>query len=655
MSNKFKLWVINKLMRKNTYVIFLLLITFVRAIEFPLSYVRFIGETAEIDKTSFPYLDSLALFLKKTNAKVEIGGHTDNVGIPAEKMKLSEDRAKAVYDYLKSTHKISEANLSYKGYGPAMPIATNRTVEGRAKNNRIEIKLLSSISTAKLKFAKGEVFIDKPGISEPQAVTETYTVTLFDRISTTSTGRAQLHFNEGIYEISPNSEVNIQNLSVPEKKLSLYLKTGRLVFNVSNESLLVATTNCSLSVSGAEFVIQSQPYYQDIISVWSGSVTISTKGYSKTISDGYGYICYYDSKEGQEKPLPESPVIDTIFHKYTFTYDNKNPKPFKFFYKKFAETKVHILIGEEPGFVDLISESVLELDSCVFGPVDTSVIYISLSSVAGQGFESKPIIYTFDVVNIKKKFKGPKIEVRKQIIERSEKGTTMVLEGKTDPECDLLLNNAKIKVEKNGSFAFRAIVKSTKKPINLTVIDKKGNKSSILIYVEAPQKLMPRLSGGITMLAGGGLNASKYGYLFAGDVGYYFRSKVAFGPFGYFANVGCKTTDWEPEGWHYKTLLYAAGVRINYYINPFSEFAIYLCAEAGGGYWKSFYDHTVYNWAINPLGGTGVGLSKNFGPRFSLFGECGLDYLRNKTKPNMGTLDINYIVPKGIIGISIKT
>lgn len=655
MSNNFKLLGINKLMMKMTYAVFLPLIIFSQTIEFTLLNVHFIGETAEFDKTSYPYLDSLALFLEKTNAKVEIGGHTDNVGIPAEKMKLSEDRAKAVYDYLKSTHKISEANLSYKGYGSAMPIATNRTVEGRAKNNRIEIKLLSSISTAKLKFAKGEVFIDKPGVSEPQAVTETYTVTLFDRISTASTGHAQLHFNEGIYEISPNSEVSIQNLSVPEKKLSLYLKTGRLVFNVSDESLLVATTNCSLSVSGAEFVIQSQPYYQDIISVWSGSVTISTKGYSKTISDGYGYICYYDSKGGQEKPLPESPLIDTIFHKYTFTYDNKNPKPFKFFYKKFAETKVHILIGKEPGFVDLISESVLELDSCVFGAVDASAIYISLSSVDGQGFESKPIVYAFDVVNIKKKFKGPKIEVRKQIVERSEKGTTLVLEGKTEPECDLLLNKAKIKIEKDGNFAFRALVKSTKKPINLTAIDKDGNKNSVLIYLEPQKRLVIRPAGGATMLAGGGLDASKIGYIFGGYFGYNFGSKIVLGPFGYSAHIGCKTTAWEPEGSHYKTIVYAGGIRVNYYVDPYSDFSIYSYAEIGGGYWKSLYNNAVYNWAINPLGGTGIGFDINIKPRYALFIECGLDYLRNKTQPNMGTLDINYLVPKGIIGIFIKT
>ncbi|MGQ9665134.1 MAG: OmpA family protein [bacterium] len=654
MSNQFKLWVINKSNIKITYAVFLLLITFAQAMEFTLSYVHFIDETAEIDIKSYPYLDSLALFLEKTNAIVEIGGYTDNVGAPAVKMKLSEERAKAIYDYLIYKHMIPKKNLSYKGYGPAMPIATNRTAEGRAKNNRIEIKVLSPISTAKLKVAKGKVFINKPGISEPQEITDTYLVTAFDKISTDSTGRIHLHFNEGTYLIPPNSEISIQHLSGPDKKLNLYLGSGKLVCNVSDESLFVVTTNSSLLTSGAEFVIQSQPYYQDIISVWSDSITITAKEYSMNVKNGYGVVCYYDKKPDQEQPLPESPFLDTMYQRYSFTYDKNNLRPFKLFYRKVAQLNTHIVVSTDPEFGDQVYETISELDSCVFEPIDVSRIYVSLSSTDGQGFESKPIIYAFDVVNTKKKFKGPKIEVRNQIVERSEKGTTLVLEGKTDPKCTLLLNDAKIKIEEDGNFAFRAVLKSEKKSIKLTAIDKDGNKNSVLIYLEPQKRLVIRIAGGITTLAGGGLNASKVGYIFGGYFGYNFKSKIVFGPFGYTAHIGCRTTEWEPEGSHYKTIVYAAGIRVNYSANPYSDFSIYSYAEIGGGYWKSLYDNTVYNWAINPLGGAGIGFDMNIKPRYALFIECGLDYLRNKTKPNMGTLDINYLVPKGFMGFFLK-
>ncbi len=314
--------------------IFLPLIIFAMEMHFPLSYVRFIGETAELDQTSCSYLDSLAQFLEKTNAKIEIGGHTDNVGTPAEKQKLSEARAKAVYDYLILKHKVPEVNLSYKGYGSTLPVATNRTAEGRAKNNRIEIKVHSISSTAKIKFVKGKVYISKPGISEPKEISESNTITLFDKISTDSTGRAQLQFIDGIYNIYPNTEVIVQDISVPQQKCNLYLRAGKLTISVSNESLLVTTTNCLLSTSQVDFVLYSQPYYQDVISVWTDSLTISTRGYSKTIKNGYGLVCLYDNARWQESPLPESPSLDTTFQNYSFVYDEKNPNPFKLFYKK---------------------------------------------------------------------------------------------------------------------------------------------------------------------------------------------------------------------------------------------------------------------------------------------------------------------------------
>ena len=72
--------------------------------------------------------------------KVEIGGHTDSRGSDAYNQKLSENRAKAVYDYFVS-HGIDASRLSYKGYGESRPIATNETDEGRQRNRRVELQL----------------------------------------------------------------------------------------------------------------------------------------------------------------------------------------------------------------------------------------------------------------------------------------------------------------------------------------------------------------------------------------------------------------------------------------------------------------------------------------------------------------------------------
>ena len=74
--------------------------------------------------------------------KIEIGGHTDNQGNKSYNQKLSENRSKAVYDYI-ITQGIPSTRLTYKGYGDASPIASNDNVEGRARNRRTEFKVIS--------------------------------------------------------------------------------------------------------------------------------------------------------------------------------------------------------------------------------------------------------------------------------------------------------------------------------------------------------------------------------------------------------------------------------------------------------------------------------------------------------------------------------
>lgn len=94
-----------------------------------------------LKKSSFVELDKLVDLLKQNPAvKVEIGGHTDNVGNPAENLKLSQSRAKAVVDYLVSKG-IEAARMMAKGYGSTRPVADNGTENGRARNRRTELKV----------------------------------------------------------------------------------------------------------------------------------------------------------------------------------------------------------------------------------------------------------------------------------------------------------------------------------------------------------------------------------------------------------------------------------------------------------------------------------------------------------------------------------
>ena len=88
-------------------------------------------------------LDEVVQLMKDNpTLKIQINGHTDNSGKTAENIPLSENRAKAVTAYL-VTRGIAAARLSSKGYGDTQPVADNTSPEGRAKNRRTELTVIS--------------------------------------------------------------------------------------------------------------------------------------------------------------------------------------------------------------------------------------------------------------------------------------------------------------------------------------------------------------------------------------------------------------------------------------------------------------------------------------------------------------------------------
>jgi OmpA-OmpF porin, OOP family len=71
--------------------------------------------------------------------KLEIQGHTDNVGAPAANLKLSQERAASVRAYLVASAGVAPARLTTAGLGDTKPIGDNKTEEGRAQNRRVEL------------------------------------------------------------------------------------------------------------------------------------------------------------------------------------------------------------------------------------------------------------------------------------------------------------------------------------------------------------------------------------------------------------------------------------------------------------------------------------------------------------------------------------
>jgi len=117
-----------------------------RGVEFKFDHPK-VGEKL-VPSLKAPTADSVAILdqavdtLKRyPNVHVEVDGHTDSKGTDAYNQKLSERRAKGVYDYL-TAHGVEASRLDGpKGFGESQPIDTNDTAAGRQRNRRVELKV----------------------------------------------------------------------------------------------------------------------------------------------------------------------------------------------------------------------------------------------------------------------------------------------------------------------------------------------------------------------------------------------------------------------------------------------------------------------------------------------------------------------------------
>ncbi|MDX2195903.1 MAG: OmpA family protein [Cytophagales bacterium] len=117
--------------------------------------IQFEFAKATLMEESYHELEMVADMMKQQKrATYEIAGHTDNVGSQESNLKLSEDRANTVRNYLIS-HGVKAFRLTAKGYGELLPIGTNDTEEGMAINRRVEFRVLE-IQKANKEAAKSE-------------------------------------------------------------------------------------------------------------------------------------------------------------------------------------------------------------------------------------------------------------------------------------------------------------------------------------------------------------------------------------------------------------------------------------------------------------------------------------------------------------------
>jgi outer membrane protein OmpA-like peptidoglycan-associated protein len=116
--------------------------------------VTFAFDSAALNPQFHSVLDKVAQTLVEYDQTViQVAGHTDSVGSHAYNMKLSEQRAGSVKDYL-AGHGVPAKRMHTVGAGPDHPVADNATPEGRAQNRRVEITIVP-VTEESVQGAKG--------------------------------------------------------------------------------------------------------------------------------------------------------------------------------------------------------------------------------------------------------------------------------------------------------------------------------------------------------------------------------------------------------------------------------------------------------------------------------------------------------------------
>lgn len=114
----------------------------------PLVNIKFDPDSTTLKEEFHPVMEQLYKFMAyKPGASIEIGGHTNNLPPDEYCDKISRARAKSTADYLLKNKQIPIFRVFYRGYGKREPIADNDTAEGRARNQRVELKIVSNRET----------------------------------------------------------------------------------------------------------------------------------------------------------------------------------------------------------------------------------------------------------------------------------------------------------------------------------------------------------------------------------------------------------------------------------------------------------------------------------------------------------------------------
>ena len=635
-----------------------------QAIKFEFSNIRFKTGSAVIETATLPALDTLGQFLLRSGARVEVAGHTDNVGNKKKNQKLSQQRAQSVCNYLITKHRIASSQLTAKGYGDLIPLMPNLTEEYRAKNRRVEITVLSKIRTARLSYLQGNVFTRKQGISRFQSAALNQVLTILDEVVTDSIGRAEITFDNGSrVRVNPNSDLVIEEQSweTGNKKAQVglnliagkaYAKIGRL--GDKKESFTLATPTAVAGIRGTEFAVESTPDRISLLSVWEDNVMWRgqiANSMDRSVGAAQGSRCLPGQQPEPAINLPKPPMPKTPAANDTFFYNPDKPKNIKFTWSRGEGIKAHLIISRDYEMREVVADVITDKESFSLKPgKNDDVFYWMLTSIDAIGLEGQP--WPTRTLRLVRKIEGPRLRIGRPKMGEKVNQLKMLVEGSTDLKTELTVNGKPALVSAGGDFSEMVLLKAGENVVTVTATDLAGNENSasLKIFCAPTPTFDLAINAGVLKLMGGEVDASAPGGLGGVKLVYNLNQYWGLGVAVGYGQAGLNQLEWELNADQYTTTAVPAAALGRFMILPESKISPYATAEGGAVFWQNKLAETTVTSGTAFFGAVGAGVRFAVSERVSLLAEASAGYMLADTV-NAGSTDKNNLVVRGGAGV----
>lgn len=406
------------------------------------------------------FLDKLGNFLNNNPGLViEVGGHSDNSGTPRINQILSTARAQRVKEYLVKKSGIGEGRILVKGYSSGLPIADNRTNEGRTRNRRVEIVALKNVDPAgRVTYIRRDVFTKSKNSTDFTRASRNQGLYHLDRVLTRKKSNANVTFQDlSRINLGPQSLMVMYSLvekgfRAPRKQ-NVGLLTGglRTKLNKLKGALKVETPACIVNSNSVEILIGIDEKKMSSLSVFDGQSEVKAGGKTVDVPGGYGTVVEKGEAPAPPEPLPPAPRLLKPLDAKIYLKTGSDTIPVQFQWHR-SEDSYHFQVATDSQFEKIIADQVVHADTVSLS-LGTGTYYWRTAAVNKRGIEGYAAASSF--ISSKELPELP-LEITpkpEEAIETSRRALTV--SGKTLPGSRININGDTIGMNSSGAFTKR--------------------------------------------------------------------------------------------------------------------------------------------------------------------------------------------------------